>query len=407
MFRSADRVSGIFEAESELDAQNGPKELGNVPSGGCDRLINMAKKGGNAHQRAVERSRNNEQAPVNQPLVNQSPAPHERRGIPTDVVQASLLSILGIVFAVVGLVDIYPLWLNSIFYLLGLLAILWSVSRWERVGDWGIGKKGPILLVVVVVYVLLLSRPVYKQYEKETNINVTFKDSPAFTFGRRQIIRRDLTNVSQYLKDLGVPLPGSLPPLTVHSRSGGGCGETATPNLPLYRAELILSESGVKDREVVTSCYINYVVMNLSLAHLSNGNDIPFVMMVAMGLADYLNTSFWDSKPFGLYSVELWEIRKRLGKGFADRLAGTMLQILSDNPSDARTGTVALDFVILVGLGESVIDGECSHWPTIRQAIGNLQTTQGGPLMVDEFRKRDLSNTHVSSACMDIWKRTN
>ena len=344
---------------------------------------------------------------MNQPPVNQSPTPHQRRGIPTDVVQALLFSVLGIVFAVVGLVDIYPLWLNGIFYLLGLIAILWSVSRWEKVGDWGIGKKGPILLIVVVLYVLLLSPPVYKQYEKETNINVTFKDSPAFTFGRRQIIRRDLTNVSQYLKDLGVPLPSSLPPLAVHAGSGGGCGETATPNLPLYRAELILSESGVKDREVVTSCYINYVVMNLSLAHLSSANDIPFVTMVGMGLSDYLNTSYWDSKPWGLYSVELWDIRKSLGKDFADRLAGSMLQILSDNPSDTRTGTVALDFVILVAVGESVIDSDCSHWPSIKKAIGNLQTTQGGPLMTDEFRKRDLSNTHAPSACMDIWKRAN
>jgi hypothetical protein len=184
-------------------------------------------------------------------------------------------------------------------------------------------------------------------------------------------------------------------------------GETSPTDLPLYRAELILDETGVRSREVVTSCYTSYVVTNLSIAHASNPTDFTFILMISMGLSGYLNTSFWDdSKPFGLYDAELWNVRRSLGKPFTDRLAGAMVQILSDNPSEIRTRAVALDFATLLEIGDSVIDSGCSNWPTIRQAVSNLQYRAGAPV-IDDLKKQDLSKMHVSGACLDMWKRTN
>jgi hypothetical protein len=372
----------------------------------------LASQGGNSHQRAVQRSRS---APADKNTAKEDPkivipVPPQSRVLSTEIVLNVLLGITGIVLTIIGISDVYPLWVNICFYVGVLSVILWGVSRWERLSKLKGYRKVIVMIVVTFIYFALLFYPVSEQYKRENSIAITFKASPLFTFSRKQIIRHDLTNVKQYLKDLNVNVPSDLPPIAVRTgKNTGGCAEVTPPGLPLYRSEFDIGAENVGDRKTTTQCYIEYVVNGLAVNNSKSNNfmNVVYGLGISQGIAEYLNMSFWNEKETNpqLYAYELWGIREHLGKAFADNLAVAMLKIISDTPDEIGERSIGLYFAAALKLAESVVDNECAHWPTIRQQF--IGMTSGGKPVTDDLEAQDFSKFHISQTCLDQWKQNN
>ena len=268
------------------------------------------------------------------PISSVESVPKGPKGMNTDRVLTVVIGIYGLVLVFV-LSDSFPLIFKLAISVIGLSVLLLVLWKWERVISrqrlrWAVGVGA------VIVYCTSLTFPITKQYQRETDINVTFKESPAFTWWRRQLIKHDPARFRDFLKELDIQVPDSLPPFGVSTgRLAQGTNIATPPNLSLNRSELSIGESVVKDRVTVTGVYAGYVVAR----NLQNANaDIPqpitpnqnriyewsSTLMVGIGFSRYFNYSFWRKAPpdIGFPPLHLfWNLRNPLGAHLSDRLA--------------------------------------------------------------------------------------
>jgi hypothetical protein len=328
---------------------------------------------------------------------------HPKKSIP----RAILELILAFVFTVVGASEMFPLKVNVLLYL-SALALVWFGVKQATESKTKRAKIGwPV--VALLVSLLLIYFPLQRQYNREINLHIHFKESPDFFWWRRQIITHDIARMRDYFISLEIPVPEDLPAIGVQTGPNSGtCGQVTPPGLPLYRSEIVIGESSVKNRQTVTSCYSDYVVgsvMSKALAGIpwpippDRIGELGEQLMLSSGFSQYFVWSFWDAKTdtpgFGIW---FWDIRERLGSDYTDRLAAATLRATSDSPAEGRDDNVGLYLAAKIKIGESVVDNECSKWPQIESVL-----LKGGVDRV-KLKGQDLTHSAVTTACIEQWK---
>jgi hypothetical protein len=282
-----------------------------------------------------------------------------------------LLGLVGLTFAFLGLTEMYRLWMNCCFLAAGLALILWGLWKWERFEAWRPLKKIICMLRVVSLYCAVVAYPVEQQYEREIAIGMTFKDSPQFTWWRRQVITHDFAKARDYFVAFGIETPKEIPPLGVRSGSGGSSNP---PGLPLYRTVQWIGKDQVKDRRAVTSIYINITVWDVLAKNskwVVSPEDIARFLVLQMTFSSYFNGSVWDKAPVpgDFMLLSLWKIREQCGAAFTDKLVAYALKSISDNPEEVSDPDTHIYLARKLKIADSIVESDMSKWPQISNII--------------------------------------
>jgi hypothetical protein len=335
----------------------------------------LIMRGGSSHQRKMSKKarerRANDVAELGATRISNAPKepniPRRNNPLSTDRV----LGILAIILTTIGLRDMYPLWMNAGFLGMGLILSLWAISKWEGLKGRPPKKVLPVLLLVGLVYCAAFAYPMKQQYDRQTAIEITFKDSPLFTWWRQQVIRHDLAGFRAYLSELGIETPSTLPPLTISPNDNGG--DVNEPGgLPEYRAEIGIGKLRVGNRMGMTFAYGDYVIhQKFSNSKLLQPFDVhnAFVATATIDpLNAYFNASYWGKpeKAFmGPLGETLWDIRSQFGRNFTDRLAAYTLMLIADSPEEDRDSQIDLEFWRKVRRADGLIESNANKWPQI------------------------------------------
>jgi hypothetical protein len=315
----------------------------------------------------------------------------ERKKFRWDYTLAFVVAIMGIVIyfrppqdllsALFWLVIMFGLGIYPVLHFSELILPNWKVLRLAALLVW---------VFVVLSFGVSVSPPPA----------INFKASMEFTWWRKQMIVHDISNMQQYLSSLGLPKPSYVPPLSFEDDFE--CGASTPSAVPKYRHEIILGKKTLWDRHAVTSCYADFVV---GQTLLSTGR-VPILryMWSTILFPRYFSASFWNKKPSG-YPLLFWDMRDRLGKDTADKLAASTLLVIADNANPSVVATPAgehWDSYLgeQIRIADSTIDSGCSNWPAIEEVL--IKDTG---LKVDELKNHDFSHYYGSNACLERWKK--
>ena len=210
-------------------------------------------------------------------------------------------------------------------------------------------------------------------HDPSTKIHLLFKDSPLLTNAVREQITRDLSVFREYLLDLDIPVPNEFPPIGVGS-GPGSAGTHTSDSLPAYRSSATINAGWILDRRSVTAQYVHYVVTDILKRRLAQHPTASHLqdMIAASAIAAYYNWSFWDYKADnvgGYWSSQLWDIRSRFGKQFADRLVGFALKGMVDNPEEDADPRFDFYFYNKIKIADSIVDNNAEKMGEIKRII--------------------------------------
>jgi hypothetical protein len=280
---------------------------------------------------------------------------------------------IGVLLHAVGLEDVLPFWLSVGLYLVSCTLLchsVWSLTR-NRTWRWFI-RAG-----VLCAWAVLAGYGTYRQYEREV-VAIQFKDNPALTSFREQIIRHDFSRARIFLEDLGLPTPTEIPPVAVNEKQSA-----VSPAHPVYRGELQIQPGKLANRPVVTNEYMSYV-MSVYLEPLSNLTGVNFILsgmyqLSAWGaLADYFNSAYWDQNLNSWpWSKRLWTVRGTIGKAKTDRIVAYTTKLIKDTPGadfyvdksgDINKGFDAY-FSRKLKIAYTVVDSQAEGWGKIASIL--------------------------------------
>jgi hypothetical protein len=299
----------------------------------------------------------------------------------------------------------FPFSLNLVIYAISMGALLVALYRHGKHMHWSGLKQRVSLLITGVVWGILLFFPISRQYQKEINITLSFKDSPYMTWWREQIITYDLSRMQKYLANNGVPVPSVLPPITVGTgKFANQVGSSTPPNLPINRGALEIGVAKLGDRQSVTFEYLSYVMQPESVRAFSAAHsmqDIGLFIMFSDGLVDYFNSSYWNqrSSPPGLYppGEALWSIRAALGQTFADKLAAASVEVLATDSADIKGAEINIEQARILMLADSLVESECDNWPKIRDILIGLGIPK------NRIASQKFEVNAASAPCIEKW----
>jgi len=320
----------------------------------------------------------------------------------TTEIQAFILAVVGIALTITGYEGVIPSTVNVLACLVALAAILWAIGRWESAASWGTAKKVSVQILVTVLYCSFMKYPLLNQYNKELNINVSFKDSPEMSWGRKQIIIYDLSGIQRYLSSLGIPVPKEFPPITTDTRSPANqSGWNTRPGLPLDRGSMSIAAADLRDRKKTTAEYTSYVFLHDSQKLLSIPPDqgLAPLLLLSWGFSGYFNASYWNKRDelFVPPGKLLWKLRENLGIPFTDRLAAAAFRTLADDPSEIQGENIDIRTVRALMLGDSIVESECDRWPSIRDVL----VKNGIPK--DAITTQTFTQSSEPTACTQKW----
>ena len=319
-----------------------------------------------------------------------------------------VLEVLGVALAVAGCAEVFPLAVSLLLY--GLALTVLSAGIWEDTK--GLKKKHKIWSRAGLfgIYGFVIFFPLQNQYDKEINLRLDFKESPYFSWWRRQVITHDIAKFKKYLTDLRISVPREIPPLGIETgQNSGGFGLLTPPNLPLYRSTLTIGESHVSDRPAATGTYSGYVVERLQFKSFSNvpwpipKERLPEYMnslLIGRGFTDYFNSSFWNENRIEFPSLPanlFWKLRANLGAPFADKLAASTLKTMVDEPNEVRDKDIDVYLIRALMIGDSIVDNGCGKW----SQISNILVSSG--ISREQITSQRLTQSAVSSACTEAW----
>jgi hypothetical protein len=287
------------------------------------------------------------------------------------------LTVFGVVLAVVGVQEMFPLTINLAVYLASTAILFWGGWRWEKAAEWSKTRRLITLVPVFLLWIFFLSYPISRQYAKEVNIDLSFKDSPEMTWWREQVITWDLSRMQKYLSGLGLKVPSALPPISVVTgRFSNVIGSTTPPDLPVKRGSLFIGASLLNDRSSATAEYVRYVLdENDEMAIYRAFPDIKSASslnMMMFELPGYFNGSYWNRKPkVAIFAGVLWAIRSRFGQAFADKLAAEIVQELAEDPADIYADNPIVAEIRSLMLADANVESECDSWPQIQDILIN------------------------------------
>ena len=331
-------------------------------------------RGGNSHQRATAKNAGT--------VTGQA-----KSGAGAAIVRIDVLGALGIMLAivvpVVGFPELPLLW-QLVLCLIGFILAVVLVWRWEYPS-----RLGRCVLVVsaVLVYGTLIFVPIHREYERESSAHFSFKDSSSLSWSRKAILSHDLSGFEHYLASLGIEIPGSVPPIAITDSSGWsredmsvsferdnidnaaivGTKDAATGLIVHVQrpAQLNFGKDQVGQRESITTIYGDYLI---TLLAGKSGSVVAWNS--GFGYSCYFVHSYWDEPPqkSGVPCSLFWEIRNKLGRAFADKLAAAALNSLEGDRPEAHTDPSSSAYRSIM-IGDSMIDSQCEKWRDIRQSL--------------------------------------
>jgi len=298
----------------------------------------------------------------------------------TDRLLAFAALIVGLSFGFIAVIDIYPLAVNILVYLFCLTLLLFGGWKWEGTVSWRLWRKLLGCGLVTLVFCIIVSYPVSRQYERETSIKLSFKQSPLLTWWIRQRIIRDVAAFKQYLKALDIVVPEELPPVAVSELAGfevyfsnDCCRLSASP----YRGELSVKPTDIHNRMAATDSFVMYVVLLQFEPFLAKESSEAFShdarAPVAYAAGEYYNSSFWDTVPTpdkGTWTTVLWEVRDTLGKAYTDRLVASALKVALDSgKSLAYEPNGDLWFASVLWTADHFVESDSRNWPGVAAVL--------------------------------------
>jgi hypothetical protein len=179
----------------------------------------------------------------------------------------------------------------------------------RRIGIWSVS-----MMVVFAALAPALKR----QYEREYDSGIQFKESPEIDWWYSFLIRRDCTKMRDYLHELKIPIPEGIPPIGVqHGQAASEKYElSADPNVPVYRREILISERDALEGNIraFTDRYADYVMLiDLMMKELkqhgpkqhgpANTQSVN-LFYAESAFGPYFNWSFWGENKGS--SVSAW-----------------------------------------------------------------------------------------------------
>jgi hypothetical protein len=348
-------------------------------------MLSREMSGGSSHDRRKIRRLLADlgRVPVPPPIDTMNPP--AKKSAPRAIAEL----VFGVVLTLAGITEMFPLVISMSLCVGGLILLYLGVREVTTES-----RRLPKICWRVAApsfYILLIAFPLTKQYQHEINLNLDFKDSPYFSWWRRQIITHDIAKMRDFLNDLEIETPTKLPPFGIQSKSGG-YGAVTPPNLPLNRSELIIGELDVCDRPSATHSYVSYIIDIYPAKSFSETT-----LIIRIGFSEYFNSSFWNMKPITLIpppvSIFL-NLREELQAPFADRLAAATFRTVLDDPMSVKD-----DFIRALMIGDSIVDNECGKWPQIEKTL----ITNG--YSKEQIKSKDFTQSSISWACTDTWRK--
>ena len=153
----------------------------------------------------------------------------------------------------------------------------------------------------------------------------------------------DVARFRDFLNDLGISLPTTLPPFEIQSNSGGTGMVTPPPGLSLDRSAIVIGGANIRDRSAATAAYSNYVLWQLANKTLASSpaqNQILYIGNLSFmlnGISAYLNASYWGHYPprtaLPPFRI-LLAIRQSVVNTFTDSLAASALKTIATDPRE-------------------------------------------------------------------------
>jgi hypothetical protein len=200
---------------------------------------------------------------------------------------------------------------------------------------------------------------------------VTFKDAPAFTWWRRQVIKHDITKIRTYFIAKGIEVPPEIPPFTI-ALAGNDTDSVTPAEKPIYRDNLGIRAPLLSNRMAVTSVYIDYIVERM-VAKSYQDNFFVLDVVAGQGIVKYFNSSYWGKSDDPLmfpYAYTLWDVHQHLGSDFADRIAVALLHLLADSPNEgASTPEIGTQLCGRLKIADGIVEANRQRWPELKDAL--------------------------------------
>jgi len=293
--------------------------------------------------------------------------------------------VVAVVFGFVGYVEIFPLYVNLIVYGVGILSFVFAAWHWEATAGWRRWQKTVSVVLLLAVCTVVVYFPSIKQYHRETDIRLVFKESPLFSWWVRRRITHDVARFRQYLLALDIAVPMDTPPLDVYDTQR----MVAAPLL--YRGSLGIARERIHDRMAATGVYADYVFGRLALMTPEQAQEFftatppyfrdeksRFFLGSRVTMSDicsrYFNWSFWERKPadaLDSWEFTLWDIHEQLGGEFTDKLVANAMKVILDSPTEARDFGVNWDSYLShsLKLADSIVESDERRWPAIEAVL--------------------------------------
>jgi hypothetical protein len=224
------------------------------------------------------------------------------------------------------------------------------------------------ILSVRIVWILAA-----RWIEAARTLKITFKEAPEFTWWRRWVIRRDITKMHDYFESLEIEAPDPIPPFTITDDSVG----TFTPP-HVYRGELMVPRTDIKNRKKVTYIYAAYVIQKAvpDPSKSFDFGDPTFALRIFqsgfffVNLKSYFEMSYWDTlENCPPHALILWKIRASLGRKFTDKLIGCVLRILTDSPQEILDPDVNVSLARALKIADGLLEANQQSWPKIQDIL--------------------------------------
>ena len=181
-----------------------------------------------------------------------------------------------------------------------------------------------------------------------------------------------------YFKGLEIPVPASIPPVTVHEEN-----QAIFSPPQVYRGELRVPRLQVANRKVVTHIYATYVFQQAFpdptkspefwKDPIKNSVHLNLTTFFSTDLRRYFHASYWNSmdpdNPPG--ALLLWKIREALGRKFADKLASKVYRVASDSLTEIADPDINVAFAKALKIADGLIEAYRQKWPKIQVILDN------------------------------------
>lgn len=274
--------------------------------------------------------------------------------------------------------------------------VLW---RWEETSDWSRFRKIAVCALAIPLFAVTFWPNVRKQYDSEYG-SFHFRESAELDWWDRVVAIREIANMRDYLKGLGIPVPDDTPPLgvTPGARTSNAKNVHLPPGLPLYRGELNISERDALQGDIreFANQYADYVVMadtklmedgakRKGPVNSPETKQLEKRFMINITLAMYFYWSFLGENLGGKegrgtgWEDALWRVRSGLGKDYCDRLMATTLKTFIDSPQEGIDADTDTYFCQHLRTAFGVIDNGAKKWTDVTQPFESATLIRSCP----------------------------